>query len=122
MRNPMLRAMLGLPLLGLALAAGAREPLTPVPEPDHGKRSPDELRADPKLAPAICAIEDGCSLSHPRSKVCVHPDVQHAIDGGFRVTRAGSFGIEHRLTKSQRRAIREMNAMHREPGGGRDNG
>lgn len=113
MRNPMLRAMLGLPLLGLALAAGAGDiPLTPVPEPDHGKRSPDELRADPKLAPAMLAIESGCILAHPRSKRCSNREDAHVA----------TFGTRHHLTKSQRRAIREINAMHRDPGGGRDNG
>ena len=137
-RNPMLRGMLGLPLLLAASVAGSSEipiprldrppagpfglrlPSDPLP-PATGRRSEEELATDPKLAPASQALSAGCSLAHPRAKTCIS-DLQHATSNSFHICRAGSFGVEHRLTKSQRRVIREADAMHRKPGGGRDNG
>ena len=101
-KNPVLRSMLGLSLLATGAMASEAEPVAGsgiVPRPTS------DLAADPKLIPANRALSDGCNLAHPRSKIC-------STEGHRR----------HHLTKSQRRAIREINSMHRPPGAGRDNG
>lgn len=99
-RNPVLRSMLGLSLLGANLSPTdnvTRITNTPT-------RPPSELATDPKLIPVSRALSDDCNLAHPRSKIC------------------STEGHRHHLTKSQRRAIREINSMHRPPGAGRENG
>lgn len=101
-RNPVLRSMLGMSLL----VAGAASPeVEPVGAANDPSRPATDLATDPKLIPANRALSDGCDLAHPRSKRC-------STEGHRR----------HHLTKSERRAIREMNAAHRPPGAGRENG
>lgn len=103
-RNPVLRSMLGMSLL-LAGAGAVSSEIEPVGTANAPSRPATDLATDPKLIPANRALSDGCDLAHPRSKLC-------STEGHRR----------HHLTKSQRRAIREMNAAHRPPGAGRENG
>jgi len=101
-RNPVLRSMLGMSLLVAGAASSEVEPVGAANDPS---RPATDLATDPKLIPVNRALSDGCDLVHPRSKRCSTEGHQC-----------------HHLTKSQRRAIREINSMHRPPGVGRENG